>query len=179
MKLMVRPAVVGDAREIARIRIITWRDAYKGIMPQEILDAFDLEKESQRWQEGLENFPPERGAFIAELAEEDGRRVTAGYCFCGPERSQDPEYPAELYAIYVLPEYHRLGAGRALVREAAKFLAGHGYERMIIYVLKENAPSRKFYEALGGVAVREKPDDIRGVQMIEVGYGYELGSLVG
>jgi ribosomal protein S18 acetylase RimI-like enzyme len=179
MKITIRPAKVEDARDIARIRVTTWRFAYQGIMPHEILASMDIEKESERWKEILAQFTAERGAFVAEVeapGEEGGTggQFVPGYCFCGPVRNQDREYTGELYALYVQPDRHRRGLGKLLVQAAARFLIGQGYRRMIIYVLRENQPSRAFYEAIGGKAVREKQDEIGGTALIEVGYGYDL-----
>ena len=39
----VRRATPGDARRIAQIQVETWRAAYVGVMPQEILDGLDVE----------------------------------------------------------------------------------------------------------------------------------------
>jgi ribosomal protein S18 acetylase RimI-like enzyme len=184
VEVSICPANAGDAQEIARIRILTWRAAYHGIVPQEILDSFDFEEEGRRWQETLANMTAERGAFVARIegtrdpACVEQRRL-AGYCFCGTERSQDPEYDAEIYALYVLPEHQGQGIGRALVQAAMDWLIGQGLTRMLIYVLRENRPARRFYEAVGGSAVREKTVEIRGAMMVEVGYGYDLAKMAG
>jgi len=83
-------------------------------------------------------------------------------------------YPAEIYALYVLPGCQSKGIGRSLVQTAADWLRQQGYQRMIIYVLRDNHPARGFYEAIGGTLVRERLWDIRGIKMPEVGYGYDL-----
>ena len=44
---------------------------------------------------------------------------------------------------------------------------------MIIWVLRENAPSRRFYEHMGGVHVRDEERELDGVRIIESGYGWE------
>lgn len=174
MNLTVRFAGQGDADAIAQVRITTWKIAYQGLIPQDILDQLDAGEDALRWHERLANLPDERQAFVIEVNEPPGMSKVVGFAVCGPDRDLDPEYPAELYALYVLPGYQGLGAGRKLVSHVVEWLRTRGYERMLIYVLRDNHAARKFYEALGGKIVREKIGDIRGVLLPEVGYGYDL-----
>jgi len=175
MEIAIRTAKPQDAAGIARVRVTTWKIAYRGLIPQEILDQQDIGVDTLRFQEILSNLPAGRNTFVAEVAESQGQPAEiAGFASCGTERDSDPEYSGELYALYVLPEFQGRGIGRRLVQAAADFLKGQNHQRMVIYVLRDNLPSRKFYEAIGGKAVREKMADIRGVLLPEVGYGYEI-----
>jgi len=90
-----------------------------------------------------------------------------------PERSGDPKYLGELYAIYVLPAYQAQGIGRALMHAVAGRLAAAGHKGMLLWVLEANAPARTFYEALGGVVVRKQPIEVGGVTLPEVAYGWD------
>ncbi len=85
----------------------------------------------------------------------------------GPERSGDPVYTGELYAIYLLEGWQRRGIGRRLTIEVVRQLTQQGLTSLLVWVLAEN-PSRRFYEALGGRQVREKLEMTGGVQLIEV-----------
>ena len=89
----------------------------------------------------------------------------------GPERTSDPEYDGELYAIYLLPEYTRMGIGRQLLLSMAECLHLQGMHAMLIWVLAQN-PARYFYEALGGVYLREQPIAIGPQTLPEVAYGW-------
>lgn len=177
MEYTVRFARQEDADAIAHVRITTWKIAYQGLIPQEILDQLDVSADSLRWHERLANLPVDRRLFVAETDEKPGSSKVIGFTACGPNRDADPEYKAELYALYVLPDYQGAGVGKKLVYCAVEWLRAQGYERMLIYVLRDNQPARKFYEALGGVIAREKMGDIRGVLMPELGYGYDLKHL--
>jgi GNAT superfamily N-acetyltransferase len=160
---------------LAFVRVTTWRTAYAGIVPEDYLRQLDLIAEARRWSEGLAALAEtSRCAYIA--VEQPGGRVV-GYCIAGPERTGDKDYPAELYALYVLPERQGRGLGQALVKTAAAWLLAQGYERMVIYVLRDNHPARRFYEAIGGTAAREKQVEIGGAPLAEVGYGYKLSVL--
>jgi ribosomal protein S18 acetylase RimI-like enzyme len=64
-------------------------------------------------------------------------------------------YTAEILVMGVLPEMHRKGAGRALVREAEKILQKGGTEYLQVKTLSSSDPdehyaaTRKFYFAMG------------------------------
>jgi GNAT superfamily N-acetyltransferase len=164
----VRRATVEDADAIERIRVETWRATYRGLLPDALLDQ--LQPMADRRRERMRSSSPSEVNFVAE----DGADVV-GYVFAGPERSHDPEYPGEVYAIYVLPRAQGRGHGRALIRESARELAASGMTSLLIWVLRENKIGRRFYERLGGVPVREKPlEDFLGAEdHIEVAYGWK------
>ncbi len=169
--MLIRPAVAADAGAIARARVAAWKQAYRGLMPDAVLDGLDAESEAIRLRESLAALPPERYVFVGEL---EGAGV-AGFAAGGPCRDADPEYSGELYALYIHPGFQRAGLGRALVAAAAGWLRQRGHKKMLIWVLRDNHPARRFYEATGGVLAREKEKEIHGVLLDEVGYGYELG----
>ena len=180
MPLIIRPAQIDDAASLARVRLETWRTAYRGLIPDAAIDAMDLAKESARWDERLRAPQPNSYLFVAEIEPDSSAdkletsRLAAGFCGGGPDRDEDPEYSGELYAIYVLQAYQRLGLGRALVQRAVDWLRQNGHQSMLIWVLRDNQPARRFYEVLGGKAVRERSIVIGGATLPEVAYGYDL-----
>jgi ribosomal protein S18 acetylase RimI-like enzyme len=164
----VRRATVDDAEAIERIRVETWRATYRGLLPDGLIDQ--LQPNVERRRERLRAPGPAELNFVAE---EEGQVV--GYAFAGPERTRDRAYPGEVYAIYVLPKAQRKGHGRALIRECARALADRGVTAILIWVLRENAIGRGFYERLGGTVVREKQlEEFPGAEEhIEIGYGWK------
>jgi GNAT superfamily N-acetyltransferase len=168
--MLIRPAVVEDAEAIARARVAAWQTAYRGLVQDEVLDALDAEKEALRWRESIPAVPPERCVFVAEV---EGQGV-GGFASIGPCRDNDPEYSGELYAIYIHPRFQRRGLGRALLQASAGWLRQHGHTRMLLWVLRDNQPARRFYEAAGGVLARQMEREIYGIKRPEVAYGYEL-----
>jgi ribosomal protein S18 acetylase RimI-like enzyme len=162
----VRRAVVDDADAIERVRTDTWRYAYRGLMPDSLLDG--LGYDSTRRRALMSAMPPDHFVLVAEA---DGAVV--GFCIGGPSRTHDLPFGGEVYAIYVRPEQHGRGAGRALLEAAVTELVGRGFLSMIIWVLRENAPSRRFYERMGGVHVRDEERELDGVRITESSYGWE------
>src|SRR3979409_845258 len=88
------------------------------------------------------------------------------------ERAVEDTFAGELYAIYVLDSAQRHGNGRELVRAVAGALRGMGLPDMIVWVLRDNAAARRFYERLGGTYVRAQPITIGTATLEEVSYGW-------
>lgn len=173
--MIVRAATPDDAAAIACVHIETWRTAYGGIIPGYVLAGLSYERRLQRWTEILNRPADARsGNFVAVL---DDRVV--GFASGGPERDGDPVYTGELYAIYVLRTHERRGLGRLLTHAVAALLVEAGFDSMLVWVLSDNSAARRFYEALGGTVLREKPADIFGLMLPEVSYGWtDLDELV-
>lgn len=73
------------------------------------------------------------------------------------------EYTAEIYVMGVLPEYHRRGVGRAMLRHAEAVLATDGIEFLEVKTLSPSHPdegygkTRAFYLAYGFRPLEEFP----------------------
>lgn len=167
----IRDAQVGDALGIATVHVRSWQTTYPGIMPDELLQGLSIEKRAAGWERGLQN--PIAGGFTI-VAEEDGQIV--GFAGGGPERGGDPEYRGELYAVYLLQEYQGKGIGKRLFLEVIRQLKAQGFEKMLLWVARENRASCAFYERMGGTPLREKSEDMGGKPLVEVAYGYDLST---
>lgn len=164
----VRVATPDDASAIERIRTDTWRDAYRGILPAAVLDR--LGYDATRRRESMAAMAPDR---FALLAEHDGEAV--GFSYGGPSRVADPDHAGEVYAIYVLPSHQGHGHGAALFRASARECLARGWRGMLVWVLRENWPSRRFYERMGGRHLRDRDEDreIEGTIVTEAGYAWD------
>ena len=63
--------------------------------------------------------------------------------------SADEPDVGELYAIYVLPDIHGRGAGRALMTETVERLRGDNFGEAVLWVFEDNPRTRRFYEDTG------------------------------
>ena len=69
----------------------------------------------------------------------------------------------ELHVLGVVPEWHRRGVGRALVEHAAAYARAEGLAVLHVKTLSPSDPdpgyaaTRRFYEAMGFVALEELP----------------------
>jgi GNAT superfamily N-acetyltransferase len=142
----VRPARPEDAAAVARIRVVTWRSAYRGLMPDHALDSLDVDEQTAAWG----RYIAERAAKGQELwVAEDTDGQVVGYAAVGPEREGNSGR-GEIYAVYVDPTRQGQGAGRRLMAAGSAWLADRGLLPLILWVLTANEPARRFYERLGG-----------------------------
>lgn len=150
---LIRDATPADGRAIARVHHSSWQTTYRGLFPDELLDDADMDVWAANRERMIRELPPDRFYLVAES---DGEIV--GFCTGGPAR--DAAEDAEVYAIYLLKEHQGRGIGRELMRESARRFAGRGMRDLLVWVLRENAGARAFYESLGGRADREKQDTV-------------------
>lgn len=162
---MVRPAGPKDASAIARVHVASWRSTYRGLLPDDFLASLREPTYEERWGRIL----ADRGIHV--YVAEDANQVV-GFASCGRERAGETGYRGELYAIYVLSEAQGRGHGRELVRNAVQGLRELALPDMIVWVLRENAAARGFYERLGGVYVRDQVTTIGPIAVPEVSYGW-------
>jgi len=156
-----------DAGAIAKVRIDTWRTAYRSIVPAEYLADMSYAKGEESWRERLEHLDPKTCIYVAE--NEDGHIV--GFVAGGPYRNSDPVYKGELYAIYILQDYHGQGIGRGLTLALVEKMLAMGLYSMLLWDFARN-PACRFYEALGGQLIKSSQFEIAGTTIDEVAYGW-------
>ena len=135
MGVTVRPAREDDAEAIAGVHVETWRDAYAGLLPQEVLDGLSRRRQMRRWRRAIRDPEGELGQVFVAGAGADG---IAGFGSASREAG-------EITTLYVRPGAQRRGVGRMLFHCMAEFLEGP----VSLWVLDGN-PAAGFYERLGG-----------------------------
>ena len=170
----VRAATAADAAAIATVHRESWRTTYAGILPLDVIAAQAGRRTEAVWQRRLAATGPAQATFVAE----SGGSVM-GFANCGDARHQLEGIEAEIYALYVLQDHQRRGAGRALVRACARHFVLQAQFGFYLWVLKANR-ARLFYEAMGGVEMAEKVERVgRLHSFAQVAYGWhDLAMLV-
>ena len=168
----IRPARLNDVDAIAAAHVAAWREAYRGLLPESVLADLTVAGRADQWRQTLT-----RGISAVLLAEgRDGG--IAGFVSGGPRRTQ-LRGDAEIYALYVRAETHRQGLGRGLMRAAAEALQARGFRSLGLWVLRENAAARAFYERLGGNPGGARQDREAGYTVDEVAYEWpDLSTLL-
>jgi GNAT superfamily N-acetyltransferase len=144
--LNVRPAQPQDAEAIARVQVESWRGAYRGLLPDALLDGLSVVRRRDGWRLTLERPLPRSHVLVAD----DGGEVV-GFASVGPSRDADcdPAAVGELYTLYLLPSRWGLGVGAALHDAALAALRAEGWQSAIVWVLDGNERGRSFYERHG------------------------------
>ncbi len=161
----VRRARLADARAIAEINVRTWKESYKGLIDDSILEKRQVdEKRILHAQQKIQD------PSSIVLVYEDEKVL--GYVIAGPAR--DERYiKNELYAIYVQPDVQQKGIGTKLLNEYKRIMNGGNF---YLYTLKNNFKARFFYERNGGVLREEFNHNmtIQNFVIEEVCYVFEL-----
>ena len=161
---LIRPAVFDDAARLGRVHVETWRAAYRGLLPDDYLDALSDIRQAAFWSRVLDDADRAAGAHVAE-DEDEG---VVGFCDCGPERGGAPGW-GEIMAIYILPDWQRQGLGRRLMGACGAYLTAQGLDSLAVWALEDN-PARAFYTALGGAPAEKRRLSIGGTEVTEQCY---------
>jgi len=146
---IVRPATPDDSPAIADAHIRGWQTAYRGLVPDRILDGFDVARRAAWWRDHLRDRPAATDERTWVVEADDG---VAGFADAGPARSDAVAAPVgagEVYAIYLRPEHRGQGYGRALFTAAIGDLVERGYDPLVVWVFEANHDTRRFYAASG------------------------------
>lgn len=140
----VRPATIDDAAAVADVHVRSWQAAYRGLLPDAVLDGLSVERRTAAWRQGLAEARAEVWAAV------DGGRRIGGWIAFGASRDEDaPASAGEVEALYLLPAHWSTGMGRALWLKARERLAARGFATATLWVLEGNARAIRFYEAAG------------------------------
>jgi len=143
----IRLATVGDSQAIAEAHVLGWRAAYRGIVPDIVLDGLSVDARAAQWRGRLdEAAASERRAWVIEV----DRRVQ-GFAVTAPTRDEDDDAArtSELMAIYLHPDAWGVGLGRELVSHALADVHTRGWREVSLWVFESNARARRFYEKAG------------------------------
>lgn len=168
---MIRPATPADAPGVARVHVDSWRETYRGIVPDDFLDGLSYQRREQMWRGGLEN-PDWQGVMFVADDRADG---VVGFVVGGPPQELLGSFDCELWAIYLLRAHQGLGLGQQLFTRFVGEMASKRHASMFLWVLAEN-PTVGFYLRMGGVKVGEKEVEVGGKKLLEHAYGWrDLG----
>jgi GNAT superfamily N-acetyltransferase len=164
----VRPAGPADAPGIAAVHVGSWRNAYRGMLPDAFLDGLDVERRTAGWFRQLGDPDPRARVLLAE----DPAGTVTGFVHLVPTRDDDgDDTTGEVTSIYVSPESWGTGAGRALMAAAVDAATQAGFATLTLWVLRDNVRARRFYEAAGWAPDGATKDDVvAGTAVTEVRY---------
>ena len=170
----VRPAVENEGFAIGALRSRAWQAAYRGVIPDWVLDELPLDE--QRWQEIARGEAGEERLWVAFA----GGKIV-GYCHTGPSRDADaPQGGDEVYAIYVEPDLVGFGVGNSLFERALLDLRERGSESVTLWVMEGAARARRFYETAGWAADGARREECEGFSGIPtIRYRLEVASVPG
>lgn len=147
MGIIVRRAELGDADQLGEVGVKAWQWAYRGLMPDDVLDSLRPESRARAWQVWLGgDAVPGFEAWVAALGDK-----IVGYAASADARSVEnvPPGTMELQMIYLLEDHVGTGVGSRLIEEVEAAWRSRNAPGGILWMLKTNQPTRLFYERHG------------------------------
>jgi RimJ/RimL family protein N-acetyltransferase len=144
----VRLARPEDAAAIADAHVRGWLAAYRGLIPDAVLDGLSVERRTEQWRETIASQNPDSDG-RTWVVEEAGD--VKGFAGTGAVRDPPDDLAAagEVLVIYLAPEARGKGLGRVIFSHAVDDLKARGFDPIVVWVFEANAVARRFYEAAG------------------------------
>lgn len=133
----IRRAEDRDRSRIAALHAQSWRDAYRGLLPEPFLRSEIDGIMGSRWK--AQAIRPEDAVLVAE-----GEEGLLGFCATWDGES------AYIDNLHVRSDARSRGIGRRLLAATAVHFIGLGRRRGHLHVVAANGRARALYVALGG-----------------------------
>lgn len=163
MDIIIRNVRKDDIISVADIKVKGWQNAYRGIISDDYLDSMDIEKNISKMYRNYNS----NGFIVAVVNNE-----VVG--FCRYISDCDSPYLGELSALYVRPDLKGIGIGTKLFDYVVNEFKKCGKTKMILWCLKDNYKSRKFYSNKGGKIIGEKSFYLNDVLYTDVCFSFDL-----
>ena len=134
----IRAATLDDAPVIAYVQYHGWQQTYRGIISDSYLAEMSLEKGVERWNRNLQS----PLGFISVITDKE---KVIGFIGGGKNRSATLKCEGEIYALYLLKEYHGKQLGTKFFVYGIEQLKISGYQSFCVFVLKDN-PTINYYK---------------------------------
>jgi GNAT superfamily N-acetyltransferase len=153
----VRPARPGDAGDIARIQLATWRTAYRRMFPAHILANLDEAYLARGWDEAIQASPSARHRVLIAVEQGESASPVVGFVAAGPADEQalapeEPPLPATCAAVtdlLVEPRWGRRGHGSRLLAAAVDRWREDGFTHAVAWAYEQDKVMQKFLASAG------------------------------
>lgn len=142
----VRKASLEDAGTIVSTRQKVWDATYRGIYPDEMIDAFDWKRHLEAEQCRLSN--PNFQCYMVL----DGKHCVGYLSYGRIHPGLWKDFAFRLHSLYLLPPYQGKGLGKQLFLQARDACRDMGYGKMFLDCHPDNTKALQFYMRMGGIA---------------------------
>lgn len=153
--MKVRKAVKEDSAIVGEVHSKAWKSAYRGIFPDEYIDA---DTAAKRTAEFLESIKDSKCTYF--LLEEADQAA-------GIVKTREDDDSLEIESIYFLEEYRGKGIGGQFMDYIKTY---KHFDSIFLWVLEDNAKARRFYENNGFVLTGDLRTVDRGVELKQLRY---------
>ena len=163
---VLRTATADDADAIAALHAESWRDAYRGLVPDDFLGAALDGERRQAWRERFAEPDEERRLILLAVAND----LLVGFT-CVLADEAEPPHGLLLHNLHVKPGWRGRGIGARLLHESRAWVQRTAPgEPMHLWVIEGNTDARAFYRAVGGVEGERQINVMAGIDVPAVRY---------
>ena len=137
-----------DISAVARVQVEAWDAAYRGLIPDEVIDARTVELRTNQWSGAVAD--PRSLIFVACDSDGNVQGFASARVLVEPESG----FQSYLQTLYVRPEFWRKGIGRQLLRAVCSHLSALGVRNVVLRTMRLG-DAREFYDRLGARVVPE------------------------
>ncbi len=164
--VQLRAARRDDIGDLARVRIASWRHAYRDLLPASELRRMSLSANVAKFERAIGR--PRFGEHVL-VATRD--HVPVAYAMAGLQPDRRLPFRGEIFELYIDPAHQRRGIGRALLARSIWTLVARGLNPVMLWVLAQNS-ARHFYASCGGTLVGRSPIVIAGKRLPRLAFGW-------
>ncbi|MDR2168192.1 MAG: GNAT family N-acetyltransferase [Clostridiales bacterium] len=161
MEFAIHKVLHGDVHEYVVCHIASKQAALRGIVPDDILD--DLSNTVEERVESIKTGLNE-ARWHYYYAAFDNKMI--GRLIFGENDDETQPKTGLIASIYLLPEFWGRGLGRKMMDFAVEKLKSMGFRKVILWVIRENARARRFYESYGFAHDGAEKEDIQGEKLL-------------
>jgi L-amino acid N-acyltransferase YncA len=196
--IALREADFLDADSIAAIHAAGWHRCYAGFLPASAIEARDEHWRREAWRRKLARERRGQYTFVVEAADRvvgfasggpvrphegpiegapntpqaPGVFAPQAFGIAAPPQGSGPAASAaEIYSVYMAPDWQRRGWGRRLVKALAARLAADGAGRLLLWCFEDN-PNRSFFARIGGQIIASGQVLMADCRPRETAYGW-------
>ena len=155
----VRPAVPDDSVEIARLQLVTWRHAYRRILPRPALENLDEGWMADRWRTAIEDPPTPRHRVLVAI-EQAEQAYLVGFAATGevdeaalaPDEDHSSMLRPDLASVtdlLVEPRWGRRGHGSRLLAASVDLWREDGFTTALAWAFEADQAMRAFLTSAG------------------------------
>lgn len=150
----MRAARAADAAGLARVQVASWRAAFAGLVPDDVIAELTsgaaVGQFAERWQEAIIS-PPTSKHRVHVAVDKPGDPQILGFAAAGPATDEDlwPATDGELYELHVTPSVAGAGHDGRLLHAVADTFAEDGFSTGYTWALAEDDARIAFLKAAG------------------------------
>lgn len=133
-----------DIDAAAIVYVESWQAGYRGLVPQEYLDALTTQRWAPNFRKSFGNANAPWGLVLCMEGE------IVGVSHLSAARDEDlPEGYGEVISLYLRPVFWGKGLGNKLLTAALEELRNRGFTRAMLWTFRDNERARRAYLRAG------------------------------